>query len=207
MGAPAPLADPLPYLQGLYQVLPAQRLDFVLHQTGRHSRRRRRLPAPAVRWLVIATALVPALPVPQVWRRPHPSADDPGPAGSAFARARRRLGIAPLRRLLLDVAQPMATHQAIGASYRGRRLMGLDSTALDLPGTPANDRAFGRPGTGRAPGAFPRLRLLALRELGTHAACGAALKPCRRDERVMLPPLLGLPGPGLLLPWGRGPCG
>jgi hypothetical protein len=204
MCAPTSLADPLPYLQGLYQLLPAQRLDFILRQTGRQSQRRRRLPAPSVAWLVIALALFPDLPIPQVWRRLHPSTDEPEPAESAFVQARQRLGIPPLRQLFLDVARPMATHQTVGAFYRGWRLMGLDSTVLDLPDTPANDRAFGRPGTGRAPGAFPQLRLLALCELGTHAVCGAVIKPCRRNEQVMAPPLLDLLGPGMLLLWDRG---
>ena len=204
MCAPSCSADPLPYLQGLYQFLPAPRLDFILHQTGRHSQRRRRLPAPAVSWLVIALALFPALPIPQVWRRLHPSTDDPEPAESAFTQARQRLGITPLRRLFLEVARPMASHQTVGAFYRGWRLMGLDGTVLDLPDTAANDYAFGRPGTGRAPGAFPQVRLLALCELGTHAVCGAVLKPCRRNEQVMVPPLLGLLEPGMLLLWDRG---
>jgi hypothetical protein len=199
-----PPADPLPYLQGLYHLLPADRLDFILRQAGRQSRRRRRLPAPAIAWLVIALALFPHLPVPQVWRRLHPSGDDPDPVESAFTQARQRLGIAPLRHLFLDAARPMATHQTVGASYRGWRLMGLDSTVFDVPDTPANDRAFGRPGTGRAPGAFPQVRLLALCELGTHAVCGAVLKPCRRNEQVMVPALLGLLGPGMLLLWDRG---
>jgi hypothetical protein len=197
-------ADPLPYLRGLYQLLPAERLDFILRQTGRHSRRLRRLPAPAVAWLVVALPLFPDLPVPQVWRRLHPSAGGPEPVESAFAQARRRLGAAPLRQLFEEVARPMATHQTAGAFYRGWRLMGLDSTVLDLPDTPANDRAFGRPGSGRAPGAFPQLRLLALCELGTRAVCGAVLKPCRRNEQVMVPPLLDLLGPGMLLIWDRG---
>ena len=46
----------------------------------------------------------------------------------------------------------MATHQTIGASYHGFRLMGLDGTVLDLPDTPDNARTFGRPTTGRAEG-------------------------------------------------------
>src|SRR5262245_21872424 len=117
MCAPIPFADPLPYLQGLYQFLPTERLDFVLRQARRHSRRRRRLPAPSVAWLVIALALFPDLPIPQVWRRLHPSADDPEPVESAFAQARQRLGIRPLRQLFLDVARPMATHQTVGAFY------------------------------------------------------------------------------------------
>src|SRR5262245_42772215 len=98
----------------------------------------------------------------------------------------------------------MATHQTVGAFYKGWRLMGLDSTVLDLPDTTGNDRAFGRPGTGRAPGAFPQVRLLALCELGTHAICGLSLKPCRRNEQVMVPALLDLLEPGMLLLWDRG---
>jgi Insertion element 4 transposase N-terminal/Transposase DDE domain len=196
--------DPLCYLQGLYQLIPEDRLAFILGRTGRQSRRCRRLPAPSVAWLLIAMGLFADLSVPQVWRRLHPSADEPEPAESAFTQARRRLGVAPLRQLFEECARPMATHQTVGAFYRGWRLMGLDSTVLDLPDTPANDRAFGRPGTGRAPGAFPQLRLLALCELGTHAVCGLSLRPCRRNEQVMVPPLLGLLGPGMLLLWDRG---
>jgi hypothetical protein len=204
MCAPTTPADPLPYLRGLYHLLPDERLALILRRTGRHSRRCRRLPAPAVARLVIALALFPDLPVPQVWRRLHPGADRAEPVESAFTQARQRLGIPPLRQLFLDVARPMATHQTVGARYRGWRLMGLDSTVLDLPDTPANDRAFGRPGTGRAPGAFPQLRLLALCELGTRAVCGVVVKPCRRNEQLLVPPLLDLLGPGDLLLWDRG---
>lgn len=196
--------DPLCYLEGLYQLIPEDHLAFILQRTGRQSRRRRRLPAPSVAWLVIALGLFADLPIPQVWRRLHPSTDEPEPAESAFTQARRRLGVAPLRQLFEEFARPMATHQTAGAFHRGWRLMGLDSTVLDLPDTPDNARAFGRPGTARAPGAFPQVRLLALCELGTHAICGLNLKPCRRNEQVMVPPLLGLLGPGMLLLWDRG---
>jgi hypothetical protein len=199
-----PAHDPLDYLQGLYQLIPEERLAFILARTGRQSRRRRRLPAGSVAWLVIAMALFAELPIPQVWRRLHPSTDEPEPVESAFTQARQRLGVAPLRQLFEEFARPMATHQTVGAFYRGWRLMGLDSTVLDLPDTPDNARAFGRPGTGRAPGAFPQIRLLALCELGTHAICGLSLKPCRRNEQVMAPALLDLLEPGMLLLWDRG---
>jgi hypothetical protein len=188
----------------LYQLIPAERLAFILERTGRQSRRHRRLPAPAVAWLVVAMGLYADLPIPQVWRRLHPSADEPEPVESAFTQARQRLGVAPLRQLFAQCARPMATHQTVGAFYHGWRLMGLDSTVLDLPDTAANDRAFGRPGTGRAPGAFPQVRLLALCELGTHAICGLNLKPCLRNEQVLVPALLDLLGPGMLLLWDRG---
>jgi hypothetical protein len=98
----------------------------------------------------------------------------------------------------------MATHQTVGASYHGWRLMGLDGTTLDLPDTPDNARTFGRPTTGRAEGAFPQVRLLALCELGTHAVCGLAIKPLRHGEPSMVGQLLDHLGPGMLLIWDRG---
>jgi hypothetical protein len=196
--------DPLPYLRGLYRLIPEQRLAAILSRTSRSSERQRRLPADSVIWLVIAMALFATDSIPKVWRRLHPSRDRPEPTDSAFSQARRRLGVAPLRHLFLETAQPMATHQTIGGSYRGWRLMGLDGTTLDLPDTPANARAFGRPTTGRAEGAFPQVRLLALCELGTHAVCGLAIKPLCHGEPSMVGLLLDQLGPGMLLIWDRG---
>jgi hypothetical protein len=188
----------------LYHLLPPDRIAHILESTGRRSERVRRIPAGAAARLVVALGLFADLPVPQVWRRLHPGVDAPDPVPSAFCQARDRLGVPPLRRLFEDVAHPMATHQTVGATYRGWRLMGLDGTTLDLPDTPANAQAFGRPGTDRAAGAFPQLRLLALCELGTRAICGLAIKPGRRNEQVMAGPLLDRLGPGMLLVWDRG---
>lgn len=202
---PASVAsDPLPYLRGLSRLVPEQRLAAILSRCGRASQRRRRLPAESVAWLVIAMALFAADSIPKVWRRLHPTRDEPEPDDSAFTQARRRLGVAPLRQLFLETACPMATHQTIGAFYRGWRLMGLDGTVLDLPDTPENARVFGRPTTGRAEGAFPQVRLLALCELGTQAACGLAIKPLCHGEQSMVGQLLDHLGPGMLLVWDRG---
>jgi hypothetical protein len=199
-----PAIDPLPYVRGLRQLIPEARLAAILTRTARSSERRRCLPADSVVWLVIAMALFAADSIPKAWRRLHPSRDRPEPTDSAFSQARRRLGVAPLRQLFLETARPMAIHQTVGASYRGWRLMGLDGTTLDLPDTPENARAFGRPTTGRAEGAFPQVRLLALCELGTHAVCGLAIKPLRHGEPSMVGQLLDHLGPGMLLIWDRG---
>jgi hypothetical protein len=198
------IADPLPYVRGLFRLIPESRLAAILSRTGRSSERRRCLPADSVIWLVIAMALYAADSIPKVWRRLHPTRDRPEPTDSAFAQARRRLGVAPLRHLFHQTARPMATHQTVGAFYRGWRLMGIDGTTLDLPDTPSNARTFGRPTTGRAEGAFPQVRLLALCELGTHAVCGLAIKPIRHGEPSMVGPLLDHLGPGDLLIWDRG---
>ena len=164
----------------------------------------RRTPAGAATRLLVALGLFADLPVPQVWRRLHPAADDPDPVESAFAQARARLGVWPLRELFDAVARPMATHQTVGASCRGWRLMAVGGTTLDVPDTPANARAFGRLRTDRGPGAFPQVRLLALCELGTRAICGLAIKPGRRGEQVMAGSLFDQLGPGMLLIWDYG---
>jgi Insertion element 4 transposase N-terminal/Transposase DDE domain len=196
--------NPIPFVRGLAQLVPERRLSAILTRTGRASERLRSLPAESVIWLVIAMTLFAADSIPKVWRRLHPTRDDPEPTDAAFTQARQRLGVAPLRQLFLETARPMATHQTVGAFYRGWRLMGLDGTVLDLPDTPTNARTFGRPTTGRAEGAFPQVRLLALCELGTHAICGLAIKPLCHGEPSMVGSLLDQLGPGMLLIWDRG---
>jgi hypothetical protein len=196
--------DPIPFVRGLSQLIPERRLAAILTRTARASERRRSLPADSVIWLVIAMTLFAADSIPKVWRRLHPTHDEPEPTDSAFTQARQRLGVAPLRQLFLETARPMATHQTKGVFYRGWRLMGLDGTVLDVPDTPANARTFGRPTTGRAAGAFPQVRLLALCELGTHAIGGLAIKPLRHGEPSMVGSLLDRLGPGMLLIWDRG---
>src|SRR4051812_9234754 len=62
--------DPLPYVRGLYRLIPEGRLAAILSPTGRSSERRRLLPADAVVWLVVAMALFAADSIPKVWRRP-----------------------------------------------------------------------------------------------------------------------------------------
>ena len=57
--------------------------------------------------------------------------------------------------------------------------MGIDGMVFDVPDSPANDAAFGRPSAGpRGDGAFPQVRKLSLVELGTHVEVGLVLKPC-----------------------------
>ncbi len=91
-GCDALLRDPLPFVRGLYQLIPERRLAAILSRTDRSSGRRRCLPADSVIWLVIAMALFAADSIPKVWRRLHPTRDHPEPTDSAFSQARRRPG-------------------------------------------------------------------------------------------------------------------
>lgn len=196
--------DPIRYLRGLSQLIAQERLDYILAQTRRRQRRQRRLLADQVVWLVIAMSLFASDSIPMAWRRLHPSADTPEPDESAFTKARQRLGVAPMRELFRDVAEPMAVAGTPGAFYRSWRLMGIDGTAFDMPDTPANERAFGRGGNQRSPSAFPQVRVLALCELGTHAVCDIALRPIRSSEHEMVPHLVRSLRPDMLVLWDRG---
>src|SRR5258708_19794539 len=83
-------------LRALCERIPPGRVRAVLRQTGRQSRRVRRLPAAAVVWLVIALGLFSSGDVPAIWRqiagtlRLPPQAGPGGrpPATSAFFPAR-----------------------------------------------------------------------------------------------------------------------
>ena len=67
------VADPVPYVRGLYQLIPEGRRAAILSRTGRQSERRRRLSADSVAWLVIALTLFAAASIPMVWRRRPPT--------------------------------------------------------------------------------------------------------------------------------------
>lgn len=81
--------------------------------------------------------------------------------------------------------------------------MAIDGFVLDVPDSPDNDRAFGRPGSGRGTSAFPQVRVLALSEAATHVFWRWNAKRCTVGESRMTPSLLRHLTPGMLLLWDR----
>jgi hypothetical protein len=125
------------------------------------------------------------------------------PQRNTIAEARKGLGVAPLRLLAGEVVGLLGTPDTPGAFYQGLRLMALDGFVLDLPDSQANERVFGRPRSGRAPGAFPQARVLALCETGSHVLYRWQVKPLCRGEVTMTPVLLRHLEPDMLLLWDR----
>src|SRR5215213_10301634 len=198
----------------LTRTFPPELVDRVVTQTGRVEQRQRLLPARVVLYYTLAMCLFAQVGYEEVmrllveglawarrwqgsWQVPHKS---------SIARARQRLGPAPLRALFVEVARPLATPATAGAWYRGWRLLALDGTTLDVPDTPANVAAFGRPGGGRGPGAFPQVRLVGLVECGTHAVVDAAMGGLHLGEGSLAPSLARSLGPGMLLLVDQGLC-
>lgn len=187
-------------LAGLQQFIGNDRLQQALDDTGRHNRSHCRLTHEVMLWLVVAMGLLTDLPLREVYR--HAARLPAGqrlPGRAGLCRARRKLGVAPVRRLFGAVVRPLAQPGQPGGFYKGWRLVGIDGTSWDVPDSPANARVFGRPRGGRGDGAFPQVRKLSLVELGTHAELAFVLKPCQRSEQAMLPGLLRHLTPDMLL--------
>lgn len=205
---PAGLGD-RPLLEALEAAIP----DEAVEATGTRERRRRRLPTHLVVTLVVAMGLWASESMRHVlaevvagWREGAES-DLTGwhlPSTAAIVQARQRAGARLLRELFRAVAGPIAAARTRGAFLGGLRLMAIDGTTIDVADTPENDRAFGRPTTGRGAGAFPQIRVLALLEPGTHIICDAVIRPFRTGEVPPALHLLRAIGPGMLLLWDRG---
>ena len=188
-------------------------VDEVIAETRSKEKRTRLLPARLVVYYVIALALffgeayeevmrkmVGGLRFVSAWERAWQV-----PTASALCQARQRLGEAPLRRLFEQAAVPLATPATIGAWLGRWRLMAIDGVTLDVPDTPDNAAAFGRPGSRRPQGgAFPQVRMVGLAECGTHAVIAAALGPLRTGERELTKDVLADIQEGMLVSFDRG---
>jgi hypothetical protein len=112
------------------------------------------------------------------------------PTKAAIYKARNRLGSTVMAELFAEVAIPFAAPGGPGF-YKEWRLVSVDGTTLDLADTPANERAYGRPGTKTDfKSAFPQARVLGLVECGTHAVFSVVVSGCHTSEHDMYPALL-----------------
>lgn len=187
----------------LKQIVPKSAIGVVLRKCGQGTAPCRRLPRWFVVWFVIAMALFCRDSYQQVFRWLHRFRKGGTPGRSTLCEARRSVGVAPLRLLAEQAIQLQARPDTSQAFYGGMRLMGVDSFVVDVPDTLANERAFGRPGSGRSPGAFPQARVLNLCELGTHVLWKSLIKPHRRGEHPMARHILRFLEENMLLLWDR----
>jgi hypothetical protein len=187
-------------LAGLEKVIPAELVRQVLPATGRVNGRACELTQEVMLWVVLAMGLLTHLPIRQVFRHARRlRAGEKCPARSSLCLARQRLGLEPVKALHAAVVRPLATPETPGAFYRQWRLIGCDSTVMDVPDSAAN-ASFGRASGGRGAGAFPQVRKASLVELGTHVEIGLAIGGWHDDERTLARTLWDqLPDDALLL--------
>jgi len=207
-----------PLIEAITRYVPQALINEVLDRTGRREKRRRRLPASAVAWLVLMMALRSDLDLPAMWRQVcgvlyemlHRLGGVSPPVKSALSQARARLGARPLRQLLLRTGRQAAlgggnrpyTH------YKGMPLLAMDGDKYKLPDTAANAAAFGYPRTSRGKrklkGAYPQMHLNRLMAVGTRICIDAIIKPCSANDHIAAPALLQSALPGELLLWDCG---
>jgi len=190
-------------IDALKRIIPRQRVKEILKECELRDRCCRRLPTWFMVWFVVGLGLFCRESYRQIYRwlgRYRPGGT---PGRSTLCEARQRLGVGVMRRLYECVVQLLGQPETPGAFYQGMRLMGLDGFVVDLADTPQNERAFGRPRSGRAAGAFPQARVLSLCETGSHVLWRSLIKPIRCGEITMARYLLRFLAPDMLLLWDR----
>ena len=178
----------------LSKIISPQLIASALTQAGRHEKRWRSLPASAMVWVGIGIGFFSDLDQTAIWRQVvgtlsalFQSLDNIKlVTRGAISRARKRLGARVMYLLFQSVSNPAATKKTIGAFYQDYRLMAIDGDTLNLPDTPANDKAFGRTAGKRngqtARSAYPQAKIIRLIETGTHVTTAAFIKPANASE-------------------------
>ena len=118
------------------------------------------------------------------------------PTASAVTQARKRLGRAVLPELfertcgpVAGTPGPTAAVEALGTargSFLHRwRLLAIDGFEIDVPDSKENAAEFGYAGTGDNRSAFPKARVVAVAECGTHAFVAAEVDAYRVGEKTL----------------------
>src|ERR1035437_7968768 len=138
----------------LARAFPRATVEAVIEASGAREQRTRMLPSWLVVYYVLALALFMDMGGGRVMRKLAGTLSWAArgvtvvlPSEEALSRARARLGPVPLRLLFESVAGPLASPDTPGGFWRGRRVLSVDGTTLDVQDTEANWARFGGPGT------------------------------------------------------------
>lgn len=118
------------------------------------------------------------------------------PTSSAITQARKRLGRKVFEEVFERCCGPVAgdpgpgaalgaSGAARGAFLRDWRLLAIDGFEVDVPDSAANAAEFGYSGSGTSRSAFPKARVVALSECGTHAFLAAQVDAWKVGEKTL----------------------
>ncbi len=189
----------------LVSAVPRDSVDEAVAVCGVRERRSDgKLPAHVITYLTLGLCLFPDDDYAEVAAKVTGSLDRFGcwdsswsvPTTSAITQARKRLGRRVFPELFERTAGPVAGDPgptagagalgtARGSFLRSWRLLAIDGFELDVPDTAANATEFGYAGSGDNRSAFPKARVVALAECGTHAFVAAEVEAYRVGEKTL----------------------
>jgi len=173
------------HLGELTQQVPFDMVDAVLADTRTAQRRVRGLPSRVVVYLLLAGCLFAELGYRQVWHRLVAGLDGlhvPTPSEAGLTKARRRVGVAPLR-VLFDLLRGPAATTAGPVRWHRLLVCAIDGTIMSVPDSPANLTRYGKQRGGVTGGSsYPMLRLVAVVACGTRTIIDAVFGPISHGE-------------------------
>lgn len=183
----------------LSAICPPELVDEVIAATGKSELRSRLLPA---RLVVYATLFMCLSALAYQKLLNHLTPMSPGtcwqvPNKSSFARARAKLGWEVLRRLFMELARPLGDDRQAWASWRGRRVVAIDGTSLELHSDLEQD--FGGAYRAGVRVGSPLLRVAGLVECGTRAPLAAECDRFEVSEKVLVERFLNSISAGMLV--------
>lgn len=186
-------------------------IQEALKQSGKLSRRVRKLPADLVVQLLIAMGLHPEKSIPNVlkdlslgFQGKLEECRSDLPTSSAITQARDRVGAEPVELLFERQGQELHRRHGAQQSYKGMSVLGLDGSTLKVPDTQEHRQKYGAPKSGRGRSAFPMMRVMLLLGVATHVALAAAFGPYATGEMTLAMTLLPSIPSGSLLLFDRG---
>ena len=189
----------------LINVVPRDAVDEAVAVCGvREKRSDAKLPAHVITYLTLALCLFGEDDYEEVAAKVTGSLDRWGcwnaawtvPTASAITQARKRLGREMFPELFERTCGPVAGDPSLvagaaalgtarGSFLRGWRLLAIDGFEVDVPDTDANATEFGYAGSGENRSAFPKARVVAVAECGTHAFVAAEVDAYRVGEKTL----------------------
>jgi hypothetical protein len=196
------------HLGELTRIVPFELADAVLDEEGGLERRVRLLPSRVGLYFLLAMCLFPQPGYLGVWGRLTAGLRVLGlaaPSGKALRDLRRRVGIAPVRRLFEVLAGPLGQPRTPGIMFRGYRTVSFDGCkSIKVPDTAGNRAWLGKQDACNGETGYPALSLMALVETGTRALLGAVFGPAAGGEAGQARELLALLDETMLLLTDRG---
>lgn len=182
-----------------------EEVDAAVLECGvREKRSDGKLPAHVTTYLTLALALFPEDDYEEVATKVTGSLDRFGcwdaawtvPTSSGITQARKRLGrtvfaevfercCGPVAGPAGPTAETAALGTARGSFLRSWRLLAIDGFEVDLPDSSQNAAEFGYAGSGENRSAFPKARVVALAECGTHAFLAAEIGDYATGEKTL----------------------